>query len=157
MYRVDLDMTTRYNPFVELERLFERMGQQFAEASDRWDGDEPLGALMDDRDSMRVDLADEDEQYVATVDLPGFEPGDVDVTLSDRTLQITADREEEIDEANRRYIRQERHRRSLRRMIKLPHEVDEANVVATMNNGVLTIKLPKQAIEEGHAIDIQVD
>lgn len=156
-YPVDPDMTTRYNPFVELERLFERMSRQFAEASKSWDGDEGIRPVMGKHDSMRVDLADGDDDFVVTVDLPGFDPDHVDLTLSDRTVMISANREETIDEEDREYIHRERRRQSLQRRIDLPHDVDEDGVVATMNNGVLTIRLPKQPIEEGQTIDIELD
>lgn len=134
------------------------MSRQFAEASESWDGDESDRPVMFARETMRVDLADEDDELVATIDLPGFEPNDVQVTLSDRTLQIIADREEEeLDESDRQYIRQERHWQSLRRMIDLPQDVDEEGVAATMNNGVLTIRLPKLAPQEGRTIEIDLD
>lgn len=150
-------MSTRYNPFEELERMFDRMSRQLAEASESWDSGEPFGRFVMGGDSMRVDLVDSGEEFVATVDLPGFEREDIDVRVANHALTIDAERDERLDDSDEQMLRRERHRRSLHRTIELPEEVEDEDVTARMKNGVLTITLPKSSMKESRAVDITVD
>jgi len=151
-------MSTRSNPFEELERLFERMSRQFDDASRTWESDGPFGRWSSTVESMAVDLVDRDGEFVATVDLPGFERDEVDIQVTDHTLRIHAEHEEVIDEEEGaeedRYIRHERRHESTQRSIRLPEEVDKEGVEAQMKNGVLTVTLPKLEVEEPLSIEI---
>lgn len=148
-------MSTRSNPFEEIERLFERLGQQFDAASRAWERNESIDWLPSEFESMAVDVVERDEEFVATVDLPGFERDEVDVRVTDHTLTIDADHEESIEEEEESYLRRERRHESLHRSIRLPAEVDSEGVTARMKNGVLTITLPKLETEEAKEIEIE--
>lgn len=148
-------MSTRSNPFEELERLFERMSRQFDETSRMWESDNPFTRWASEAESMAIDLVDRDDEFVATVDLPGFERDDVDIQVTDHTLRIEAEHEEILDEEQERFIRHERHHESTKRSIRLPEEVDKDGVEAQMKNGVLTVTLPKIAVEEARKIEIK--
>jgi HSP20 family protein len=148
-------MSASRNPFEEMERLFERMGRQFDEAARRWDGGESLGNWMPTSGEMAVDLVERDETFVATVDLPGFTKADIDVEVTDHELRIEAEHEETTEEGEQgRVIRQERRHRSMGRSIRLPEEVDTENVQAVMENGVLTVTLPRAEVESARTIEI---
>ncbi|HKL27628.1 MAG TPA: Hsp20/alpha crystallin family protein [Natrialbaceae archaeon] len=148
-------MSSRRNPFEDLERLFERMSRQFDEASRMWETGDPFGGLSLGFEPMAVDLVEHDDEFVATVDLPGFDKEDVTVHVVDRSLRIEAEREEAVEEDARDYIRQEREHKSTGRSIHLPNAVDEERVTARMKNGVLTVTLPKLEVEESHRIEIE--
>jgi len=148
-------MGTRSNPFEELERLFERMSRQFEDASRMWGGEEPFAWATSELESMAVDLVEHDDEFVATVDLPGFERDDVEIRVTDHTLRIEAEHEESVEEEEEQYLRQERRHESMHRSIRLPDEVDTDGVTARMKNGVLTITLPKHEVEEAHRIEIE--
>jgi HSP20 family protein len=149
-------MSTSSNPFEELERLFDRMSRQFDDRGRLLEGDGPFGRLTAGLETMPVDLVDRPEEFVATVDLPGFEREDIEIQVTDNQLHITADHEEIIDdEKEDRYIHHERHRSSTRRSIRLPEEVDRDGVEARMKNGVLIVTLPKRELEEGRKIEIE--
>lgn len=147
-------MSTRGNPFEELERLFERMSRQFDEASRMWGPVGDVGRLTSGTESMAVDLVEQDDEFLAMVDLPGFDREDVDIRVTDHTLRIEAEREEAVDEESDQYLRQERRHESARRSVTLPDEVDTENVTARMKNGVLTVTLPKLEAKEARRIDI---
>lgn len=150
-------MSTRNNPFEELERLFERMSRQFEESSRRWESEGPFTLWASEFEPMAIDLLEHEEAFVATVDLPGFERDDVSIEVTDHTLQIEAEREESLEEESAQYLRRERHQESARRSIQLPGDVDKENVKATMKNGVLTITLPKLDVEESQKIEIEIE
>lgn len=148
-------MSVRSNPFEELERLFERMNRQFEESTRMWDTETTFGRWSGEADAMAVDLVEHDEEFVVTVDLPGFEKSDVDIRVTDHTLRIEADREETTEEKEEQYLRHERRHESTHRSIRLPDEVDKEGVNARMKNGVLTITLPRLETEEARTIEIE--
>ena len=144
-------MNSRTNPFEELERFFERMSQQFDDSSSLWESSEWLASW----DKMAIDLVERNGEFVATVDLPGFERSDIDIEVSDHTLRIEAEREQERSEGEpEKYLRRERHHESTHRSIQLPEEVDKEKVNAEMKHGVLTITLPKLEVTEPKKIEI---
>lgn len=151
-------MATRLNPFEEIEQFFNRMSRQFEETSRGIDSTDPFGRLQLGSGSMAVDVVEGDEEIVVTADLPGFTREEIDVHVTDRTLRIDAEREESIEEGeDERYLRRERRRQSTTRSIQLPTEVDKENVEARMKNGVLSITLPKRAMEDARDVEIEVE
>jgi len=148
-------MSARSNPFDELEQVFERMSRQFDEASRMWESDRPFESWTAQFRSMAVDLVERDDEFVATVDLPGYERDDVEIRVSDHTLHIEAEHGEEHEAMDEHYLHRERRHRSLDRSIRLPEEVDAEQVTARMKHGVLTITLPKAEPRPAHRIDIE--
>lgn len=140
---------TRRNPFEELEQLFERMSRQVE------GGDLPALGGAD----MSVDVLDRGDTLEVRADLPGFEREDIDLTLTDGTLTIEANRErdiEEHDDDDVRYYRRERRRTSASRSVRIPEAIDEDAASARYEGGVLTIALPKaDPGAAGQQIDIE--
>ncbi len=137
-------MPDRSNPFKDIEDLFDRMTQGFGEVDT---------GLHD----IAVDVTESDDELTVAADLPGYDREDISITLSDRRLTITAERERTEESSDERYHRRERSHREVRRTVYLPEEVDENNTSASYDNGVLLIHLPKlQAAEseDGFSIDI---
>ena len=148
-------MSARNNPFQEIERFFERMSRQFDDASRMWESDGPFARWTSEVGSMAVDLVEHDDEFVVTVDLPGFEREDVTIEVTDQTLRIGAEHEETVDEEDERYLRKERRHTSTKRSIRLPDAVDREAVAARMRNGVLTVTLPRLEVEEAREIEIE--
>jgi len=148
-------MSARSNPFEELERLFERMSRQFDDSSRIWESEGPLSRWSTEFESMALDLVEHDDEFLVTVDLPGFERDDVSLQVTDHTLRIEAERESEVEEEEEQYLRHERRQQAMHRSIRLPDDIDKENVSARMKNGVLTVTLPKLEIEEARTIDIE--
>lgn len=137
----------RRTPFSEFDDLFERMTRGF----EGFGGFEGHGFGQD----VALDVADHPDEVVVTVDMPGFEKDQIDVSLAERTLTVSGDYGYETDEGDDAYLHRERRQGSMHRSIRLPVEVDEDAVAATYRNGVLTITLPKLDPEEDvHHIDI---
>lgn len=105
---------------------------------------------------VAIDVADREEKYVVTADLPGHETEDIEVTVTECWLRIEAERETALAEEDEEYIFNERRRESVIRTVRLPEPVEEDAVTATYTNDVLTITLPKEDVgDEGHLIDIE--
>lgn len=144
-------MAIQRNPFDELERMVERINQQFSDLSRDWEGTWRPDGLA----AFSVDVEERDDEVVVTADLPGFEKGDIDVRLTGERLRIAAHSEESLDEEEGQYVRRERRRRSLSRTVDLPVPVDEESVSATYRNGVLTVTCRATEQARGKTVEIQ--
>lgn len=123
--------------------MVERLSRQFEDIS--WWDERPMQSMGDE---FAVDVVDEPDEVVVTVDVPGFDRNEIGVRVDDRTLWIEATREEAVDEGDDTYLRRERSRRFNRRSITLPAEGDPEDVEATLRNGVLTVTIPKATPSE---------
>ena len=143
-------MAGRPNPFRELDELIERMNRQFGELSG---GFESQSMLSD----VSADVADQGDQLVVSVDLPGFSGDDIDLRVDRESLTVSAEYESEESEETAQFHRQERRRESVRRQLRLPEAVDAENASADYNNGVLTVTLPKLDAESSAGYEIDVE
>lgn len=145
-------MAGRRNPFEEIEEMMNRMSRQFEQSM----GGPDIRQWTGGGGGSAIDVADHDEEFVVTADLPGFEKEDIDVSLRGDELRIHAEHEEATEEGEEgRYLRKERRHQSVNRSVTLPESVDEENVSARHQNGVLTVTLPKrQGEDDSHRIDV---
>ena len=147
-------MSGRRDPFKEIEKLFEQLNDGFADMSQEFG--EELGENFGGR-GIHVDVAETDGEVVVVADVPGFDPDDIDVSVTDRKLRISAEHsEEQEDEEGTKYYRRERSRRAVSRTVALPADVEEHEADASYENGVLTVTLPTTGDDDG-GIDIQVN
>ena len=92
-----------------------------------------------------VDVSETDKEITVSVELPGMQPEDINVTLDRNNLMISGEKHAEKEEKGERYYQLERSYGSFRRTIPLPTEVDQGRVDANFRRGVLKVKLPKTA------------
>lgn len=105
--------------------------------------------------NLALDVADQDEQFVVTASLPGFKPDDVDISITDRVVTVTADSEGSTGAAgDGKYVLRERHQGKLSRSVLLPAEVDADKALAEHRDGVLTLTLPKTIVERTKKIPV---
>ncbi len=96
---------------------------------------------LDDVRAALGDLEETDDAFVLEVDLPGVAKGDVDVQLDGRRLTVTAQRKERERVGVLR--RRTRHVGTYHHEVLLPSEVDPDGVDAQLDDGVLTVRLPR--------------
>ncbi|WP_395310059.1 Hsp20/alpha crystallin family protein [Mycobacterium sp. AMU20-3851] len=90
---------------------------------------------------MPMDLCKIDDHYVLTADLPGVDPGSVDINVDNGTLTISAHRTARSDESVQ-WFANERFFGSYRRQLSLGEGIDTGAISATYENGVLTLTIP---------------
>lgn len=90
---------------------------------------------------MPMDLCKVDDHYLLTADLPGVDPGSVDLNVDNGTLTISAHRTARSDEAVQ-WLANERFFGTYRRQLSLGEGVDASAITATYENGVLTVTIP---------------
>jgi HSP20 family molecular chaperone IbpA len=96
---------------------------------------------------IATDLYEENGNIVVKMDIPGFNPDNLEVTLEDKSLRISGswqEKGEQPEEGERNYYLKEIKRGSFERVIRLPSPVAQDQVQAQFKDGVLTITLPKQ-------------
>jgi HSP20 family protein len=118
----------RFDPFSELDALTRGLltNQTGSNRSPRF---------------MPMDLCKLGDHYVLTADLPGVDPGSVDINVDGGTLTISAHRTARGDESVQ-WLANERFFGTYRRQLSLGDGVDESAITATYENGVLTVTIP---------------
>src|SRR5438552_7110093 len=91
-----------------------------------------------------VDVREDADHIYVEAELPGFRKDDIDITLENQTLTITAERKMDEKENKPGYLLHERRYSRFQRSFTLPPTVDERTVDAKLNDGVLTITLNKR-------------
>jgi len=139
---------SRWDPFEEMSRTQERLNQLFEEMlPGQWLGGTTLSPL--------VDIKEEDDNIKVTTDVPGVDKKDVEITVRDDIVEISARCGEEHETEEEGYVRRERTYNRFCRAVRLPAAATEKGAKAKLENGVLTITLPKVAIEEKKKIMIE--
>lgn len=103
-----------------------------------------------------VDVREDADHIYVEAELPGFRKEDIDITLENQMLTITAQRKEDNDQKNPKggYLLRERRYSRFQRGFTLPPTVDEQTVNAKLNDGVLTITLNKREETKPRKINV---
>lgn len=106
--------------------------------------------------TMKCDIYEKEGNYHIEMDLPGYKKEDISIETSDGYLTIKAEKKSEINEEDteRNYIRRERTYGTYERSFSLG-DLDQNNIDATFNNGILSIVVPKKAEEKKNYIEIK--
>jgi HSP20 family protein len=102
---------------------------------------------------MPLDAFEKDGSYTLRFDVPGVDPGDVDLTVEGNLLTVTADRPVEETEGATWLLR-ERPSGTHRREVRLGDRLDTSRVKASYDNGVLTVEIPMRAEARPHKVAI---
>jgi HSP20 family protein len=132
-----------WNPYEEIQHMQNEMEQIFGNALSRFHMNSPLGSLSKTPD---IDLQEQPDQYIITVNVPGADESSLNVKLEDRRLSISVKTEhakDEADEKNEQYRYRERFIGEFQRVLTLPGPANAAKMTTDFYNGVLTITIPK--------------
>jgi HSP20 family protein len=92
-----------------------------------------------------VDVREDNDSLVVEAELPGFNKEQVDITVENRVLTISAERNDPVEQPAREgYLLKERRFTRFQRGFTLPPTVDDATVGAKLDNGILTVTLAKR-------------
>ncbi|XP_028777448.1 17.3 kDa class I heat shock protein-like [Neltuma alba] len=107
--------------------------------------------------STRVDWRETPEAHVFKADLPGLKKDEVKVEIEDdRVLQISGERNVEKEDKNDTWHRVERSSGRFMRRFRLPENAKMDQVKASMENGVLTVTVPKAEVKKADVKAIQI-
>ncbi len=131
---------SRWEPTRELQTMRSLMDRFF---------DEPffsapqLWSQRNENFPVPLDVVEEEGRYVVKASMPGVNPDEVEITLTDNVLTIKGESKRESEKNQGNYHVRERHAGTFMRQIALPMSVNADSVEATHENGVLTLHLPK--------------
>jgi HSP20 family protein len=102
-----------------------------------------------------LDVYETEDKIELTLDLPGIDPEDVDLTVEDSTLTVSGSREFRADVDEDGFRRVERRYGSFARSLGLPATADAEHIDASFDKGVLTITIPKHEESKPKRIEIK--
>lgn len=113
-------------------------------------------AFVSSNPMMRADIRETDGGYLIEAEIPGVSKEDIKLDVSDDTLTISVERNEQVNEERENYIRKERRFGSCSRSFRLDN-VKQDSISAKYSDGVLKVTLPKsgEARSKGRKIEIQ--
>lgn len=118
-------MAARFDPFREIDRV--------------------AGALFENRSGLRLmpmDLYRDGDHYVLNADLPGIDPGSVDIDVDGQLLTIRAERTMRGPNGGVKWLTREREGGSFLRQLNLGQGIDIDAITAHYENGVLSVTIP---------------
>jgi HSP20 family protein len=104
-----------------------------------------------------MDIKERENEYVVRTDLPGVRKEDINITLENGVLTITAERRnDEVEKQGEREIRREVRYGRYARSLRLGAQIDEKGVAAKHRDGVLELTLPKAEQVKPRKISVDV-
>jgi len=103
-----------------------------------------------------VNIASDDKQYTVTLEAPGLSQDDLSIELKERVLVIKGTKQEEQEEKDKHYYRKERRYGSFERVLAVPDDADTDGIQANMDKGLLTITIPRKAVEKSDVKKISI-
>jgi len=142
------------NPFKDIEEARSEMDRL-------WDtflfGRPKTGGLAEEEWQPAMDVAETENELVVNVEIPGMNPQDIDVSLSEGTLLIKGEKKPEPEEKEADYDLIKRSYGTFVRSIRLPTEVESDKMSASYKNGVLRVILPKSDRAHKRKIKVKVE
>lgn len=139
----------RYEPW----SLHRDLWQEMSRALDRMQSDDASSGATADW-VPPVDIAEDKERFVLYADVPGVDPGSIEVTLENGVLTLSGAREGHVEQDRPERRRVERAHGRFYRRFTLPDTADADNVSARGNNGVLEVVIPKRASTQPRRIAV---
>lgn len=100
-------------------------------------------------DTFKIDVREEEKEYTVEAELPGIQKENIHVSMDKGRLNISVKQEEVKEDENKNYVHRERRLCSMSRSIYLNEaDQDSTNVIAKLNDGILTITIPKREKDE---------
>ena len=130
----------------EMQRLQKRMNDVMGEME--------VPKMEGDIMMPMADVRETDEAIVVTMDLPGVNKEDVDISVTDNELRVIAEKSSESETSEKEYHKRERVYRRFERDVALPVAVKAEEAKARLESGVLEVTLPKEVTTTKKKINI---
>lgn len=137
-----MNVLTRWNPYREMlslrdqmDRLFEDTFSLFPSAQNRFQMPRIWG--------LDLDVSETDEAYTVKAAVPGITPEELDITLTNNVLTIKGELEATEEQEGEVYHMRELRYGSFSRSLTLPEQVNADEIEARVENGILTLVMPK--------------
>lgn len=106
--------------------------------------------------TIPIDIKEFDDEYKVRVELPGIKKENIDIELNKSYITISAKKEEEKDEKNKKYHKTEFAYGNYSRTIYFPQEINVAESNAKLKNGILCMTMPKAKPKEEETKKLEI-
>jgi HSP20 family protein len=139
------------NPLAEMER----MRRQMETLSDLVFRGAPSRLYAASGVFPSLNLTEDAERYLVRAELPGLKADELDIQVVGKSLTVSGERRIPSEGESVRYHRREREAGRFSRVIGLPGDIDPGKVEAKMENGLLTVVLPKAEAAKPRQISVK--
>lgn len=145
-------LTTPIGQFrTEMDDLFDRFFHGTWPPARRW-----LGETEWTREFMpSIDVAENDKQITITAEIPGIDPDDVEINVTDNVLTLRGEKKQTIENKDEDHYHCERRFGSFTRSIELPPTADLDHVDAQARSGLLKVSIPKLATAKPKKVNVK--
>jgi HSP20 family protein len=130
-----------YDPFYDLNRVMDHMRTVMNSVLVPFEGDLLSGS---ETNSLAVDMSSDENNIIVRTVLPGFKDDEVNIDVQGEVLTISAESKSENNNQQANWHIREMRYGKFSRAITLPEDVIADNAEASLENGILTVTLPKQ-------------
>jgi HSP20 family protein len=107
-------------------------------------------------EDLNVNIIENEDNYTLTAEVPGMKEKDIDLEIIDGRMTLKGRVEESQEKEEESYRMREFSRRSFERSFRIGEGVDQDQVSAKLDNGVLTVVLPKKEEAKPKAVKIEI-
>lgn len=108
-----------------------------------------------DTDVMKTDILEDKNSYTLEIEMPGYKKEDINISLEDGYITVSAKKEEKNENSENVYIRRERSVSCSRNYYV--GDVEEDEIKAKFDNGILSLTIPKEKEKVQSRKSIQID
>ena len=106
---------------------------------------------------MNTDIIEKENGYELQIDLPGVKKEDIKIEINKNLINISVSISKSSDEENKKYIRKERFTGEIKRSFNIGEDIDEDNINASFENGILYLNLPKKEENDSNKKFIEIN
>ena len=97
-----------------------------------------------EKNLMKTDIKEDKNRYLLDIDLPGFEKENINLSLKDGYLNVSAETKKEEKNNDEKMVRRERFYGKCSRSFYVGDNIREEDIKAEFKNGILKIEVPKK-------------
>jgi len=101
-------------------------------------------------------IMETENEYLIEISAPGLKKEDINIELENDILKISSEIEDKKEENNNGYYRREFYKSSFSRSFTVPKDVKKEEISASMDNGILTLSIPKIKEEEKKSNNLKI-
>lgn len=122
----------RYNPFREMRRMMDMLERDLL----------PFDSTAEST-PLALDVSSDDKTVTIRTAVPGVKEDDINIEVREGVLTISAETRSEVEDKHENWHRRELRYGKFSRSVRLPEDVDFDRADAALENGMLTISLPR--------------